>query len=146
MPFDLKELSRAEKTILDSKRELSQISESRWKALMASDERTALHARMEATEKTLNGCKIIARYLGNFSAPIAREIETREKEIRREFDNIRQTKDPWELQVWIKTRLTPFVKSSERLAHVAASSVMKMRGLDVAFHRWTSNTKGATRS
>jgi hypothetical protein len=141
LPLDIKELSKTENSILESKRELTRISEGRWKAILANDERAALRSRMEAADKTLSCCKTIATYLRNFSTPVAREIEMRQESVKREFEKVRVTQDPWELHSWIKTQLVPLVNTSERMAHVAASSVSKTRGLDMDFHRWTGSAR-----
>ncbi len=137
LPVNLGTLNEMETAIQNSKADLSRISESRWKAILAKDERAALRARVEAAEKTLEGCHAIAKYVGNFSTPIAHEMERRREAVARDFENVKLTKDPWELHAWIKLQLLPLVNTTERMAHVAASSTGKMRGLDIDFHKWT---------
>ena len=145
MPVNLGALSEMETTIQNSKSDLARISENRWRANLAKDDQAALRARVEAAEKTLEGCAAIAKYVGSFSTPIAREIERRREAVAREFEGVRQTKDPWELHSWIKLQLLPLVNTSERMAHVTASSTGKMRGLDIGFHRWTGTKQAPTR-
>lgn len=137
-----------EGTILNSKMELARISESRWKAILAKDERAALKARVEAAEKTLEGCRKITTYLENFSTPIAREMQRQQESVTKEFEKVRHTKDPSELHAWMKMQLFPLVNSSERMAHVVASSTGRMRGLNVDFHKWAASksTSSASRT
>lgn len=144
LPISFSALSEMEDAILNSKTELSKISENRWKAILAKDEQAALKARVEATEKTLEGCKTIARYVGNFSTPIAREIEEQREGVAREFEKVRYTKDPEQLHSWMKTHLLPLVNNSERMAHVVVSSTSKMRGLEADFHKWTGGKQGSS--
>lgn len=148
LPIDISVLNEMESAILNSKMELSRISESRWKAILAKDERAALKARVEAAEKTLEGCRTITTYLENFSTPIARGIQKQQESVAREFERVRYTKDPSELHGWMKMRLFPLVNSSERMAHVVASSTSRMRGLDIDFHKWTASmpTSSASRN
>lgn len=91
---------------------------------------------MKAAEKTLENCRALAKYVENFSLPLARQITQREAEARRTFDNVRTTNDPRQLHAWIKQQLIPSTRFAERLGHVAASARMSKEGR-TDFHKWT---------
>ena len=138
--INLKELNALEGTILGFKNNLSQISEERWRATLSKDRNATVRARIKASEKTLENCTAVAKYVEHFSPPLANELRSREKYARNLLQEIKSQSDPDELHTWIKTQLIPSAKMSERLAHIVASTTKKFAGENIEFHRWTRHT------
>ena len=126
-----------EKRIQELKRALAGISEERWRAALARDEKAVVKARISASEKTLDNCEAIARYLQYFSQPLSRDIQTRGRNARASLQPIKRLGDAKELHKWVKSQLIPTTSMSERLAHLAATSVRKAQGEALEFHRWS---------
>lgn len=145
MPLNVRELSRIEKSILENKNEVSKILERRSKATLSKDELAALRAWTDASEKTLEGCGAISKYMEHFSRPIARELQASQEATVRGLENVRKTEDRAQFHHWMKTQFIPHVRVSERMAHVAATSMYKTQGRDVDFYRWTGRAKGTLR-
>jgi hypothetical protein len=135
--LDLNDTRNLEKKIQELKNNIAKISEERWRAALAGDQKAVLRARVKASEKTLENCDTIARYLNYFSSPLSNEIQTRGEKAKTSLQKIKVTSDPTELHKWVKTDLIPPTKMAERLAHLAASSVRKAQGEDLQFHKWT---------
>lgn len=128
-------MNKLEKNLTQLKLDLSKISEERWRAALSRDQTRVMNARMQAAEKTPENCRALAKYVENFSTPLARQIIQREVEARRTFDDIRRTDDPKQLEVWIKQQLIPSTRFAERLGHMVASTRMAKRG-STGFHKW----------
>ncbi len=135
--MELSEVSRLERSIAQIKRDLSSLSEERWRAALARNEESVFKARVKAVEKTLDNCNAIAKYVSNFSAPVGKEIQRRELNARKTFEIIRSTNDPKILHSWIKEQLIPSTKLAERMAHMTASTSRKVQGASSDFHKWT---------
>ncbi|MFI5421200.1 MAG: hypothetical protein ACHQ1H_09570 [Nitrososphaerales archaeon] len=124
-----------ERNIIEMKRELSRISEERCRAALAGDEKEVIRSRINAAEKTLDNCSTLAKYVANFSSPVARQISQREAEARRTFQEVRITSDQRLFHEWVKKELIPLTRFAERLGHVAASAI-KTQDAPGEFHRW----------
>lgn len=135
------DMQKLEKRIQELKNSLIGISEERWRANLSKNQRGVVNARIKASEKTLENCDVIADYLKNFSPPLSKEILTREQTARASLKQIKVRADAQEFHRWVKTELIPPTKMSERLAHLAASSLRKAQGEDLDFHRWSSTTR-----
>ena len=131
---DLKDLERRIQTLKNS---LSQISEERWRAALSKNSKAVVDARVRASEKTLESCEVIATYVNHLSPPLSHEIQMGEQKARTSFEQVKQSGDANELHRWIKSQLIPQARLSERLGHLAVSSMLKARGENVEFHRWT---------
>jgi hypothetical protein len=138
---NLSDIHDMEKKIQQLKNSLQGISDERWRATLARDSEAALTARIRASEKTLENCGAIAYYLEFFSPPLSREITTRGESARVSFEKIKHKASERELQKWVKNELIPATKMSERLAHLAVSSLRKGQGQNLEFHRWSSPPK-----
>lgn len=136
--LNLDDARNLEKRIQELKNNISGLSEERWRAALAKDQNAVLKARIKASEKTLENCDEIARYLNHFSPPLSNEVKTRGQTARISLQRIRGTTNPKELHEWIKTELIPPTKMAERLAHLAATSVRKAQGEDLQFYKWAS--------
>lgn len=136
MELSLSEVNRLERNISQLKRELSGLSEERWRAALARSDENVFKARVRAIEKTLDNCNAIAEYISHFSAPMGREIQRRELSARKAFEKVRTTRDPKILHSWIKMELIPSTKLAERMAHMTASATKGPRGAGAHFHRW----------
>ncbi|MDH2902139.1 MAG: hypothetical protein PXY39_14315 [archaeon] len=132
----MSQASKLERNLTQLKLDLSKISEERWRAALSGDQNKEMAARMKAAEKTLENCRVLAKYVENFSLPLARQITQREAEARRTFDNVQTTNDPKQLRAWIKQQLIPSTRFAERLGHMAASARMYKEGR-TDFHKWT---------
>ncbi|HZW56578.1 MAG TPA: hypothetical protein VFF30_09840 [Nitrososphaerales archaeon] len=130
------DLQSLEDRIQNLKNALSQISEERWRATHSRDHKGIMNARIKASEKTLENCTMIASYLDSFSPPLSHEIRTGEQHARSTLEQVKRTGDINELHRWIKMQLIPQARLSERLGHLAASSMLKARGGDLDFHKW----------
>lgn len=135
--LNLSDTRNVEKKIQELKNNITSISEERWRASLSKDNAAELKARVKASEKTLENCDEIARYLNNFSPPLSGEIKYREKIARSALQEIRSTTNPKEFHKWIKNELIPPTKMAERLAHLAATSLRKGQGEDLPFHKWS---------
>lgn len=138
--LNLAELDRLEKRIQELKDELAGISEERWRAALSRDEKTLLKTRIKASEKALDNCEAIANYLQNFSSPLSKYILTTSQSARNSLETIKRKGTEQELHKWVKTQLVPPTQMSERLGHLAASSLRKALGEDLEFHRWSRRT------
>ncbi len=145
MPLNTKELTRIERSILENKQEVSRILADRSRATLSKDDMAALRAWTDASEKTLDGCNAISRYVEHFSKPIARQLEASLRETSKGLEDVKKSGDPVQFHRWMKTQFVPHVRESERMAHLAASSVYKAQGRDVDLHRWTGNQKQSSR-
>lgn len=130
-----------ESKIQELKNSLTGISEERWRAALSKDEKALVRARIKASEVTLENCDAIARYLQHFSPPLSKEIRARGQSATIALDQIKRMSNPQEFQKWVKNDLIPATKMSERLAHLAASSLRKAQGEDLEFHRWSGITR-----
>jgi hypothetical protein len=131
----LSQASKFERNLTQLKLDLSKISEERWRAALSRDQTRVMSARMKAAEKTLENCRELAKYVENFSAPLARQIIQREDEARKTFESVQKTNDPKQFEAWIKQQLIPSTRFAERLGHLAASASMPREGR-AEFHRW----------
>lgn len=131
----LSQANKLEKNLFQIKLDLSKISEERWRAALSRNQNDVTNARVKAAEKTLENCSTLAKYVANFSIPLARQITEREVEARRTFEEVRRTRDPKLLDEWIKEHLIPSTRFAERLGHMAASA-SKAREGSTDFHRW----------
>ena len=145
MPLNVSELTRLENSILESKLDVSRISATRSKATLSKDERAALRAWTDASEKTLQGCDAISKYLEHFSKPIARQLQVDLDATKDGLEVVKKTNDPEQFHAWMKTQFIPHVKLSESMAHLATSAIHKARGPDMDFHRWTRGGTGKSR-
>src|SRR5487761_1766246 len=134
--MSLSEVNRLERNISQLKRDLSNLSEERWRATLARSEENMFKARVKAVEKTLDNCNTIAKYVSYFSTPMGNEIQRRELNARKTFETIRTTRDPKMLHSWIKEHLIPSTKLAERMAHMTASTTKRVQGASSAFHKW----------
>jgi hypothetical protein len=125
-----------ERNVAQIKLDLSKISEERWRAALSRNQSDIMEARVRAAEKTLDNCASIAKFVANFSVPLARQITQRETEARKTFEQVRSARDPDLLGEWIKEQLIPSTRFAERLGHMAASA-SKAREGSTEFHRWT---------
>jgi hypothetical protein len=141
MPLNVGELTRLENSILESKQDISRISETRSKATLSKDERAALRAWTDASEKTLEGCSAISKYLDHFSRPIARQLQASLDATKSSLETVKRTGDPKQFHVWMKTQFIPHVKQSESMAHLATTAMHKAQERNADFHRWV---KGGT--
>jgi hypothetical protein len=132
----MSQTSNIERNLTQLKRDLSEISEERWRAALSGDQDRLMSVRLKAAEKTLENCKALAKYVENFSPPLARQIAQREAAARRSFDNVRSTNDPKQLHEWIKQQLVPSTRFAERLGHMAASA-RSAKESPTNFHKWT---------
>lgn len=137
--LNLNDTGDLERKIQELKNNIASISEERWRAALAKDENAILRARIKASEKTLENCEAIARYLNHFSPPLSDEIRTRGESARSSLQQIKGTRNPQELHVWVKAELIPPTKMAEKLAHLAATSVRKVQGEDLELHKWTGS-------
>ena len=135
------ELDKLEKRIQELKDALSDISQERWRGALKRDEKAVVKARIEASEKTLENCDAIANYLEKFSAPLSQCIVMCANSARVSLESIKRSDDAQELQRWIKSELIPPTKVSDRLGHLAVSSLRKARGEDLEFHRWSGHKR-----
>jgi hypothetical protein len=135
--FDLADMQNLERRIQELKNALRSISEERWQAALSRDEKAVLAARIKASEKTLENCDAIAKYLDYFSAPLANEIRIRGQNAKTSLEKIKRRGNAKALHKWVKSELIPSTKMSERLAHLAATSMRKFQGEDIEFHRWS---------
>ena len=131
------EIKQLEERVSKLKSELSKISEERWRAALARDERGTYNARTKAAKKTLENVNAIAKYVANFSEPIAREIESRENEARRTLEQVALTNDPKLFHSWVKDHLVPSAKIAERMGHMAASTAVRLQTDGKSFHKWS---------
>ena len=145
MSLNVGELTRLENSILKSKQDIARISEARSKATLSKDERAALRAWADASEKTLEGCGAISKYLDHFSRPIARQLQVGLDATKSGLEAAKRTGDPEEFHAWMKTQFIPHVKLSERMAHLATTTVHKAQGRNVDFHRWVEGGTGRPR-
>ena len=134
----MSELSDIQKKILQIKQDLSKISEERWRATLSGNQDEHVKARIKAAEKALENCAWLARYVANFSAPMARQINQREEQARKAFDQVKRMRDPKLLHQWIKEQLIPSTRFAERLGHMAASANKMNRQASAGFHKWSS--------
>ena len=134
------DMDNLEKRIQELKNGISDISEERWRAALSRDENAVVRARINASEKTLENCDAIASYLNYFSPPLSNEIRMRGRNAKASLDQIKRTANAQEIHNWIKAELIPSTKISERLAHLAASSIRKAQGEDLEFHKWSPRT------
>lgn len=128
-----------EKRIQELKNSLAGISEERWRAALSKDEKAVVSARIKASEKTLENCNVIANYLKYISPPLSKEIQTRGQRATASLEQIKKATNAQDLQKWVKSELIPTTAISERLAHLAASSLRKAQGEDIEFHRWSKS-------
>ncbi|MGI0079026.1 MAG: hypothetical protein ACRECH_05330 [Nitrososphaerales archaeon] len=134
----MSQANKLEKSLFQIKLDLSKISEERWHAALSRNQNEVTMARVKAAEKTLENCNTLAKYVANFSTPLARQITEREEEARRTFEKVRRTRDPELLHEWIKEQLIPSTRFAERLGHMAASA-SKFRETGTDFHRWAES-------
>ena len=134
--MSLSEVNRLERNISRLKRDLSDLSEERWRASLARSEENVFKARVKSVEKTLDNCNTIGEYVSHFSGPMGNEIQRRERDARKTFETIRTTGDPKILHSWIKEQLIPSTKLAERMAHMTASTTKRVQGASSAFHKW----------
>ena len=132
----MSKVSDLERNIERIKRELSNLSEERWKVALSKDEKKVFTARVKAAEKTLDNCVAIADYVSYFSAPTAREIQRRGTLARKSLQTIRTSGNPTMLHSWVKEQLIPSTKLAERMAHIAASTTRTVRGQSAEFYKW----------
>ncbi|MHB2035912.1 MAG: hypothetical protein ACYCPW_04105 [Nitrososphaerales archaeon] len=132
----LSEVNNLERNISQLKRDLSNLSEERWRAALARSEENVFKARVKAVEKTLANCNIIAKYVSHFSAPMGNEIQRRELSARKTFERIRTARDSKILDSWIKEQLIPSAKLAELMAHMTASATKRVQGSSSDFHKW----------
>jgi hypothetical protein len=142
MPLNVGELTRLENSILESKQDISRISATRSKATLSKDERAALRAWTDASERTLEGCGAISKYLDHFSRPIARQLQVSLDATKSGLETVKRTGDPEQFHVWMKTQFIPHVKLSESMAHLATTAMHKAQGRNGDFHRWTTGGTG----
>jgi hypothetical protein len=133
--LDIANLNRIEERICMLKKQLSQISEECSTAGRSKKSNTEFSLRLRASEKMLENSSAMVSYVEVFSPPVANQIRVSEEHARKAFKQIELTNDSEELQKWIKSLLIPSIRLSESLAHLAASSVRKMQGID-EFHIW----------
>ncbi len=138
MPLNMDELSRLERSILESKMEVSKILASRSRATLSKDERAALRAWADASERTLESSKDVAKYLEHFSRPISKRLQASQEETRKGLDRVRRTGDKAQFHEWVRSQFIPHVRFSESVAHVAMSSVHGSQGGEAEFHRWVA--------
>ena len=131
------DLQNLEQRIQGLKDALSKISEERWRATLSRDQKAVVDARIRASEKTLENCNAIANYVKHLSPPLSKEIQMGEQRARIGLEEIKRSGDAVQLHKWIKTQLIPHARMSERLGHLAVSSVQKVQGAGIDFHRWT---------
>ena len=86
-------------------------------------------------------CSAIANYLGFFSPPLSSEIIALGSGASASLEQIKYRASEQEIHEWVKKELIPATKMSERLAHLAVSSLRKGEGQRLEFHRWLSTTK-----
>jgi hypothetical protein len=133
----LSETTKLEKRIEQIKQDLGNISEERWRASLSRNQNDHMNARIKAAEKTLENGDSLAKYVANFSTPLARQITRREEQARKTFEQVRRTRDPKLLQEWIKEELIPSTRFAERLGHVAASARAGETKSNIEFHKWS---------
>ena len=131
--LNIAELDKLEKRIQELKDALSGISQERWRSALNRDEKAVVNARIKASEKTLENCDAIANYLEKLSSPLSQYIVTSAQSARASLEPIKRKGNAQELHKWIKTELIPPTKMSERLGHLAVSSLRKARGDDLEF-------------
>ena len=137
--FAIVNLSQAEdleKNIVKIKLDISKISEERWRAALSRNQNEVIKVRVKAAEKTLENVGTLAKYVANFSTPLARQITKREDEARRTFEEVRRTTNSKIFQEWVKDQLIPSTRFAERLGHLAASA-SKPQGTSEDFHKWS---------
>lgn len=134
--MNLSKVSDLERNIAQIKRDLSNLSEERWRAALARNEKSVFAARVKAAEKTLDNCNAIADYVSNFSAPMAKEIQRRGMNARKSLQAIRTSGNPTVFHSWVKEQLIPSTKLAERMAHMTASTSMAVQGKGSELHRW----------
>ncbi len=134
--MDVSKVSDLERNIERIKRDLSNLSEERWRAALSKDEKKVFTTRVKAAEKALDNCIAIADYVSNFSAPTAREIRRRGTIAQKSLQTIKASGNPTMLHSWVKEQLIPSTKLAERMAHMAASTTRTVRGQSAEFHKW----------
>jgi hypothetical protein len=139
--LNLTDIGDSENRIQELKNDIVGISEERWRAALSRNENAVVKARIKASEKTIENCDAIASYLNNFSSPLSNEIRKRGEIAKASLGQIKSTANAQELQKWIKTELIPSTKMSERLAHLAATSIRKAQGEDLEFYKWSSRPR-----
>lgn len=137
--LNLTEMEDLEKKIHELKLALAKVSEERWRAALSRDEKAVVQARIKASEKTLENCDAIVSYLDKFSPPLSNEIRMRQQSAKASLEPIKRAAKAEDLQRWIKSELIPSTKMSERLAHLAATSIRKARGEELEFHKWAAS-------
>ncbi len=130
------ELDRLEERILILKEELSRFSRERWQAARG-DERQNLQARTKIAEKTLENCDWLAKYVANFSLPIATRLETEDSRVRSEMERVKRLNNAAAFHEWVRTSLVPVVKFSEQTAYVAAASFRRAQQGQAPQYKWT---------
>jgi uncharacterized coiled-coil DUF342 family protein len=135
------EMGNLERRIQELKNGIAGISEERWRAALSRDESAVVKARIKASEKTLENWDAIANYLSFFSPPLSKEIQTKGKNAKDSLEKIKHTANAQEIHDWIKTELIPSTKMSERLAHLAISSMKKAQGQDLEFFKWSPSSR-----
>lgn len=130
------ELERLEERILSLKAELSRFSRERWQAAEKGDERQNLQVRTRIAEKTLENCDWLAKYVANFSPPIATRLEMEQGRVRSEMERIKRLNNPAAFHEWVRTSLVPTVKFSEQMAYVAAASLRRAQQGQAPKYTW----------
>jgi hypothetical protein len=123
------------------KRELSSISHERWQAALQHDTGRVLVARKKAAEKMLENCDALAQYVSYSCPSIGRDLSNQKVRVSKKLEEIRRTNSPGELQDWYKANLIPFVKHSEALAHLVATSRRKREKAGIECYPWPLQRK-----
>ncbi len=130
------ELDRMEEQILSAKLELSSISRDRRLAAVAGEADKIMYARVRLTQKTLENCGLLVKYVRKFNEPIARDIQLKHERLLKEFEHIKQVDSPYVFHEWIRSSVVPVLRQSEQAASLAATIVKRSRGEKIDFHRW----------
>lgn len=117
-----KDLNELEGRIIDLKGQTSIISSERRAAAIRGDEKAVFDARVKLVEQAIENCGLLTSYVSLLVPTLAARFSEQQKDIKIEMEKIKMLNNESALHEWVKTSLVPFLRQSEQVAYVAATS------------------------
>lgn len=117
-----KNLDELENRIISLKQQASIISSERRVAAVKGDEKAILQARIKLAELAIENCGLLANYVSLLCPTLAVRFTEQQKNVKNEMEKIKMVNNELAFHDWVKRSLVPFLKQSEQIAYVAATS------------------------
>ena len=132
-----KNLNELENRIIELKKQILTTASGRRAVAAKGDERAMLQMRIKLAEQAIENCDLLVNYLSLFSPTLAARLEEQQKSIKNEIEKIKMVNNEAAFHDWVKRSLIPFLKQTEQIAYVAATSSKSTKaGVPVKFS-WT---------